>query len=64
MDAGDVTFTCPVGGVRCVVTVTVTDDVDEDGEETGTTTTTVTFLGGMAMASDSAAGKTKLAKVK
>ena len=61
MDAGEVTFTCPVGGVRCVVTVTVTDDLDEDGEKTGTTTTTVTFLGGMAMASDSAAGKAKLA---
>ena len=61
MDAGDVTFTCPVGGVPCTVTVTVTDDVDDDGEKTGTTTTTVTFLGGMAMATDSAAGKVKLA---
>ena len=61
MDAGDVTFTCPVGGVPCVVTVTVTDDVDADGEKTGTTTTTVTFVGGMAMAMDSAAGKVKRA---
>ena len=61
MDAGDVTFTCPVVGVPCTVTVTVTDDVDADDEKTGTTTTTVTFLGGMAMAADSAAGKVKLA---
>ena len=61
MDAGDVTFTCPVGGVPCTVTVTVTDDLDADGEKTGTTTTTVMFLGGMAMAADSAAGKVKLA---
>ena len=62
MDAGEVTFTCPVSGVRCVVTVTVTDDLDEDGEKTGTTTTTVTFLGGMAMASDSAVGMARLAE--
>ena len=32
-----------------------------DGEKTGTTTTTVMFLGGMAMASDSNAGRVKLA---
>ena len=63
MDAGDVTFSCPVVGVPCTVTVTVTDDVDADDEKTGTTTTTVTFLGGMAMAADSAAGKVKLAVV-
>ena len=33
MDAGDVTFTCPLEGVRCMVTVTVTDDVGADGEK-------------------------------
>ena len=57
MDVGDATFTCPAGGVRCVVTVTA--DVDADGEETGTNT--VTFVGGTAKATDSAAGRTKLA---
>ena len=58
MDAGEVTIACPAGGVRCVITVS--PNVDEDGELTGTST--VTFVGGMAMATDSAAGKTKLAK--
>ena len=44
MDAGDVTITCPAGGVRCVITVS--PNVDEDAELTGTST--VTFEGGLA----------------
>ena len=57
MDAGDATFTCPIVGVRCIVTVIA--DLDEDGEETGTVT--VTSVGGLATAMNSDAGDMKLA---
>ena len=59
MDLGDINVSCPAGGVRCVVTVTAI--LDEYGEETGTST--VTYVGGMAMATDSGDGKAKLAKI-
>ena len=49
MDVGDVTFTCPAGGLTCVVTV----NVDEG-------TTTVTSVGGMATATASEDGNKKL----
>ena len=56
VDLGDVTFSCPLGGVSC--TITVTRDLDADGEETGTST--VMFVGGMATAKDSPDGDDKL----
>ena len=58
VDAGEVTFTCPATGVRCVVTVTA--DLDEDNKETGTST--VSSVGGTARATDSSIGKVRLAK--
>ena len=45
MDAGDATFTCPAGGVPCVVTVA------DNG--------TATSVGGAATAMNSAAGNAK-----
>ena len=50
-DKFDVTFTCPAGGLRCVVTVVL----NSDG------TQSVTSEGGVATATVSADGLTKLA---